>query len=341
MVSQKTTPKADTSATAPVDSSEPTNGSGTAKESSSATAAGTSATAPGEAGETTESSTPNGRSESTAGADRAEPAQPATHGQAADEASTSATPASTSDPAPTAGRPASSSDRPAGGPAAETSDKNGAVKAAAVALAAARTAAKKVQSAASAASAGMSTSGSHDSSSTGSSAPPPPPSSTSSGPRPEMHYSAGGVHGTAQQSPTADGSPQTGTQPSVAGPEGLGSPRRVRLSVSRIDPWSIMKLAFLLSVALGIMTVVATAVVWYSLNSIGTFATIQEFLISTLGPQAVDITQIVQFERTLSLATLIALVNVVLFTAIATIMAMLYNITAALVGGVHLTLTDE
>ncbi|NNU27182.1 DUF3566 domain-containing protein [Isoptericola sp. JC619] len=187
----------------------------------------------------------------------------------------------------------------------------------------------------------MSTSGSHDSSSTGSSAPPPPPSSTSSGPRPEMHYSAGGVHGTAQQSPTADGSPQTGTQPSVAGPEGLGSPRRVRLSVSRIDPWSIMKLAFLLSVALGIMTVVATAVVWYSLNSIGTFATIQEFLISTLGPQAVDITQIVQFERTLSLATLIALVNVVLFTAIATIMAMLYNITAALVGGVHLTLTDE
>jgi hypothetical protein len=28
-------------------------------------------------------------------------------------------------------------------------------------------------------------------------------------------------------------------------------------------------------------------------------------------------------------------------TALATIMAILYNITAALVGGVHLTLTDE
>jgi len=28
-------------------------------------------------------------------------------------------------------------------------------------------------------------------------------------------------------------------------------------------------------------------------------------------------------------------------TAVATIMAILYNITAALVGGVHLTLTDE
>jgi len=42
-----------------------------------------------------------------------------------------------------------------------------------------------------------------------------------------------------------------------------------------------------------------------------------------------------------SLATLIALVNIVLLTAIATIMTMLYNITAALVGGIHLTPTDE
>jgi hypothetical protein len=111
--------------------------------------------------------------------------------------------------------------------------------------------------------------------------------------------------------------------------------------VSRIDPWSIMKLAFLLSVAIGIMTVVATIVVWYSLNSLGTFATIQEFMVETLGPQAVNLTQFVEFERMVSLATLIALVNIVLLTAIATIMTMLYNITAALVGGIHLTLTDE
>ncbi|PRZ08788.1 transmembrane protein DUF3566 [Isoptericola sp. CG 20/1183] len=257
----------------------------------------------------------------------------------------------TSKPAPadtTPAEAASAEQAPTNGSAV----KDGAVKAAAAALAAARNAAKKVQSAAS------SSTGAEppDAASSGSqSAPPPPPSTgtTQSASRPEMHYSAGGVHGAAQPEASPAGAQYggaqygaaTGAQPtlqSAASPsEGLGSPRRVRLSVSRIDPWSIMKLAFLLSVAIGIMIVVATAVVWYSLNSLGTFATIQEFLIETMGPQTINITQFVEFERMISLSTLIALVNMVLFTAIATIMAILYNITAALVGGVHLTLTDD
>ncbi|GAA1980711.1 hypothetical protein GCM10009718_17000 [Isoptericola halotolerans] len=233
---------------------------------------------------------------------------------------------------------------PAAPPENGSTVKEGAVKAAAAALAAARSAAKKVQSATSA------------SSSTGSDAPDaanagtpstsaPSASSTQSGPRPEMHYSAGGVHGTAapEASPGgaqyAAGTAQPQAQP--AAPAEVGSPRRVRLSVSRVDPWSIMKLAFLLSVAVGIMIVVATGVVWYSLNSFGTFAVIQDFLVETMGPQTIDIMQFVEFDRMISLATLIALVNMVLFTALATIMAILYNITAALVGGVHLTLTDD
>jgi hypothetical protein len=224
-------------------------------------------------------------------------------------------------------RPASADD----GSSSASSVKDGAVKAAAAALAAARTAAKKVQSAGSTASAGATT-GAQASSST-----PPPGEAAESAPRPQMHYAAGGVHGTAQPEPQA---PAPDSPAHVEEPA-LGSPRRVRLSVSRIDPWSIMKLAFLLSVAIGIMTVVATIVVWYSLNSLGTFATIQEFMVETLGPQAVNLTQFVEFERMVSLATLIALVNIVLLTAIATIMTMLYNITAALVGGIHLTLTDE
>jgi hypothetical protein len=220
--------------------------------------------------------------------------------------------------------------------------KEGAVKAAAAALAAARNAAKKVQSAGSASS---STGGdAPDAATAAQGTPRPAESSAQSGPRPEMHYSAGGVHGTAEPEAPPHGAYGAGAQPatqSAASPAEVGSPRRVRLSVSRVDPWSIMKLAFLLSVAMGIMIVVATGVVWYSLNSLGTFATIQEFLIETMGPQTIDIMQFVEFDRMISLSTLIALVNMVLLTAIATIMAILYNITAALVGGVHLTLTDD
>ncbi|HYD09720.1 MAG TPA: DUF3566 domain-containing protein, partial [Acidimicrobiales bacterium] len=46
-----------------------------------------------------------------------------------------------------------------------------------------------------------------------------------------------------------------------------GGARKVRLAVARIDPWSVMKLSFLLSVAIGIMIVVSAAVVWQTLDS--------------------------------------------------------------------------
>jgi len=215
--------------------------------------------------------------------------------------------------------------------------KAGAVKAAAAALAAAKTAARKVQAAMPEGEAGAaSTAPSGAAPQAGATA---ASGTTTAAPRPQMHYQAGGVRGTAAPVKPAPGSaPTTGSTPVV--PD--AGPRRVRLSVSRIDPWSIMKLAFLLAVAIAIMTVVATAVVWYVLNSMGVFATIEEFIRNTVGAEMqVNITQFVELERMLSLSTLIALVNVVLMTAVATIMAILYNITAALVGGVHLTLTDE
>ncbi|AEG42827.1 DUF3566 domain-containing protein [Isoptericola variabilis] len=209
------------------------------------------------------------------------------------------------------------------GEGAAASMKAGAVKAAAAALAAAKSAAKKVQTAATA----TASSSADDAPASGRTYP--------TGPRPQMHYQAGGVHGTAVPEARA----ATGATPAVAPDAG---PRRVRLSVSRIDPWSIMKLAFLLAVAVAVMNVVATAVVWYVLNDLGVFATIQNFIRETVGAEAtVNIIQFVEFDRMISLATLISLVNIVLMTAIATIMAILYNITAALVGGIHLTLTDE
>jgi hypothetical protein len=118
-------------------------------------------------------------------------------------------------------------------------------------------------------------------------------------------------------------------------------PRRVRLAVSRVDPWSVMKLSFLMSVAIGIMIVVATAVVWLTLDSLQVFATINDLVTEVLADSTIDLMQYVEFDRVLSVATLVGVVDIFLITALATIGAFLYNITAALVGGVHVTMTDE
>jgi len=119
-------------------------------------------------------------------------------------------------------------------------------------------------------------------------------------------------------------------------------PRRVRLTISRLDPWSVMKLAFLLSVAIGIMSVIAVSLFWLVVDRLQVFATVQDFINEAVGAGAtVNITQYFEFGRIVSLATLVAVVNVIIMTILAAIMAILYNITSTLVGGLRVTLTDD
>lgn len=115
----------------------------------------------------------------------------------------------------------------------------------------------------------------------------------------------------------------------------------MKLSVARVDPWSVMKLAFLLSVAIGIATVVAAVALWTVLDGMGVFSRLDGMLTEILGSSEFDLFDYVGFGRVVSLSTVIAVANVVLITAIATLGAILYNIASSLVGGLHLTLTDD
>lgn len=119
--------------------------------------------------------------------------------------------------------------------------------------------------------------------------------------------------------------------------------RRARLQLSRIDPWSVLKLAFLLSVALGVLTVVA-AIAIYTLGELtGVFGLINDVLGTILGADAGTYTveSLAPLSTVVSLATVAAVLNVILLTALATVLAMLYNVCAALVGGLGVTLTDD
>lgn len=140
--------------------------------------------------------------------------------------------------------------------------------------------------------------------------------------------------------PPATTQPRSAPEPKAAA--AAAGPRRVRLSISRIDPLSAMKLAFLLSVAIGIGIVVATAAVWQVLDSMGVFAQMIS-MVDELGAQEQfgPLLEYLEFRRVISFATVVAIVDVVLLTVLSTLGAFLYNIVAALVGGLHLTLTDD
>lgn len=159
--------------------------------------------------------------------------------------------------------------------------------------------------------------------------------------RPATGASAKPAAGSGAAASGAGSSTATAARPSGTSALGGTGPRRVRLAISRVDPWSVMKLSFLMSVAIGIMIVVATAVVWITLDSLHVFATINGLVTEILADSEIDLMKYVEFDRVLSIATLVAVVDIFLITALATIGAFLYNITAALVGGVHVTMTDE
>jgi hypothetical protein len=135
--------------------------------------------------------------------------------------------------------------------------------------------------------------------------------------------------------------PQPTAPPVASSVPRPGAPRRVRLTVARVDPWSVMKLAFLLSVAIGIALVVAAALLWTVLEGMGVFADVSRVVGEIIGDPAFDLAAWVGFSKVVSAMTVIAVVDVVLITAISTLGAFLYNISAALVGGLHVTLSDD
>jgi hypothetical protein len=122
-------------------------------------------------------------------------------------------------------------------------------------------------------------------------------------------------------------------------------PRRARLVLARVDPWSVMKLSFLLSIALAIVAVVAVFVLWTVLDTMGVFASVAESVESVTrandDAQGVDVYDYVGLNRVLTVTIVLAAVNAVLMTALATLGAFLYNMAAGLVGGLHVTFTED
>ena len=134
----------------------------------------------------------------------------------------------------------------------------------------------------------------------------------------------------------------TGSRRQLVRPAPRSKIRRARLVVQKVDTWSVAKLIFLLSIALGIVTVVASVILWLFLQASGAFTGVNQ-LISSLGTGSttVDISQMISLGQVALVTTIFAVVNTVVFTLLGMIAAILYNLAAKLVGGVTLTLSDE
>ena len=123
------------------------------------------------------------------------------------------------------------------------------------------------------------------------------------------------------------------------------APRRARLRLSRIDPWSVMKVSFLLSIAFGIVTVVSVFMVWSVLGAAGVWSSINNTVSDTVSSgnnvSSFNIEDYLGMSRVLGFTMLVSVIDVILITAIATLGAFLYNMASSLLGGIEVTLAED
>ncbi|MFG2257611.1 DUF3566 domain-containing protein [Streptomyces mirabilis] len=120
--------------------------------------------------------------------------------------------------------------------------------------------------------------------------------------------------------------------------------RKARLRVAKTDPWSVMKVSFLLSIALGICTIVAAAVLWMVLDAMGVFSTVGGTISEATGSNesnGFDLQSFLSLPHVLMFTSIIAVIDVVLATALATLGSFIYNLSAGFVGGIELTLAED
>jgi len=153
----------------------------------------------------------------------------------------------------------------------------------------------------------------------------------------------GGVRRPPQRPAVRPGSartPSPRSTPAAAERRSAPTSRRARLALQRIDPWSVFLYSLVSSVFLGIALVVAVAVLYAVLGRLGVLDTVNELYLELTGGDAAA-TPLFTSGRFVGGAVVLAAVNVVLLTLLATLSSLLYNLCASFTGGIEVTLGER
>lgn len=114
-----------------------------------------------------------------------------------------------------------------------------------------------------------------------------------------------------------------------------GGRRTARLAVKRVNLWSVFTTSLALATLLGIVLVVAVVVLYGVLDSIGAVSSVNDAL------GEVNIGELPARADVLTYALVLAAIDVVLLTVLATVFAGLYNVVSSFTGGLQVTLVDD
>lgn len=120
------------------------------------------------------------------------------------------------------------------------------------------------------------------------------------------------------------------------------SSRRARLYVTKLDPWSVTKAAFLLAVAVAIILVIAVSVVWFVLDRTGVIVALSGTVTDVVGgTSGLDLVTTLGFGQVIGATLIVASVEIVLVSALAGLFTIMYNLTVGITGGVEVVLSED
>ena len=118
-------------------------------------------------------------------------------------------------------------------------------------------------------------------------------------------------------------------------------PRAARVFITHIDPWAVMKQAFLLSLALAVIILAASAALWFALESAGVIGAITRTAADVGGESGASVSSYLDLGKVMGAALVVAGIQTVLVTALCTLMAFMYNLSVGIGGGLEVTLSEE
>ncbi|WP_225725705.1 MULTISPECIES: DUF3566 domain-containing protein [unclassified Nocardia] len=143
--------------------------------------------------------------------------------------------------------------------------------------------------------------------------------------------------------PTETTGPQAPISPAVpvavAQSVATGEPLRATVQIRRIDPWSTLKITLVISVAMFFVWMLAVGLLYIVLEGMGVWGRLNSSFTDIVSSDSGS-GGLISAGTVFGYAGVIGLINVVLFTALATVGTFIYNQCCDLVGGIQVTLAD-
>ena len=115
---------------------------------------------------------------------------------------------------------------------------------------------------------------------------------------------------------------------------------RVRRIIRKIDPWTVLKVTFVLNFIVALTMVLGFSILWVLLVNAGVPQGLED-IARRLALLDADASLVVNVEALVSSVVFLAIVYLLTQTALATIGAFFYNLVSDLVGGIEVVVLEE